>query len=124
MARLDRIGPLLAATLGVAGLAGPSASAQKAAQPHDGTSLQEIVITAAREADEALTAKVVQVLQEDPYVYAEHISVQTENGVVTLRGIAFDPSELRRALRLARRVAGGRRVVNQVDLMPLSADLD
>jgi len=36
---------------------------------------------------------------------------------VTLKGIAFDVSDLRRALMLTRRVAGGRRIVNDVELL-------
>jgi len=33
-----------------------------------------------RQADAALTAKVVTLLQDDPYVFGGHISVVTENG--------------------------------------------
>jgi osmotically-inducible protein OsmY len=124
MARHDRIGPLLVAALGVAAPAARSTLAQTAVQSREEASNAEIIITADRRADEELTARVAQVLQDDPYIFADHISVTTENGVVRLRGIAFDASDLRRALFLARRVAGRRRVVNEVDLLPLSADLD
>lgn len=86
--------------------------------------LEEVVITAGREADEALSAKLVQVLQDDPYVFADHMSVVTENGVVRLRGLAVDLGDLRRALTLARRVAGRRRVINEVELIPASEDHD
>jgi osmotically-inducible protein OsmY len=123
VARHDRIGPLLVAALGVAALAArPFATAQTAVRSSGEASIPEIIITAAREADAALTAKVVQVLMDDPYVLADHISVETDNGVVRLRGFAQDASDLRRALRLARRAAGGRRVVNEVELIPHGSD--
>ena len=85
--------------------------------------LEEVVVTAGRRADEALSAKLVQVLQDDPYVFAAHLTVVTENGVVRLRGIAVDLSDLR-AMMLARRVAGRRRVVNEVELIMASEDHD
>jgi hypothetical protein len=114
----DRIGLLLAATLGVAVLAArPPALAQETARP-------VIVVTATREADAALTAEVEQVLQDDKYVFSDHISVETQNGIVTLRGIAMDLGDLHRALILARRVAGRRRVVNRIDLIPEDLDKD
>lgn len=122
----DPIGLLLAAALGVAALAvRPPALAQAlAAQVRDAATQQEIIITGTRPADAALTAKVVTVLQDDPYVFADHISVVTENGTVTLEGIALDPSDMRRALMLARRVAGRRRVVNKIELIPEDLDAD
>jgi len=56
-ARHDRIGPLLMAALGVAALAlGPFASAQTAAQSRGETSAEEIIVTASRQVDAALTA--------------------------------------------------------------------
>jgi osmotically-inducible protein OsmY len=84
----------------------------------------EVIVSASRLADEALTAKVVQVLQDDPYVFADHISVVTEKGVVRLQGIATDPYELRRALFLARRAAGRRRVLNEVEYIAQNTDAD
>jgi osmotically-inducible protein OsmY len=123
---LNRTGLLLAAALGVAGwVIRPAALAQA---PDIGNrsaaTLEEVVITAGREADEALSAKLVQVLQDDPYVFADHMSVVTEHGVVRLRGIAVDLSDLRRALTLAHQVAGRRRVVNEVELIAPGEDHD
>lgn len=99
------------------------AQAPAVERPHD-AALQEVIISATRQADEALTAKVTQTLQDDPYVFAEHLSVETENGIVRVRGVVIDPSDLRRVLFLARRVAGRRRVINEIELQALSADHD
>ena len=118
MARHDRIGPLLVATLGVAALAArPAAPAPPAGEPRSPSTTQEIVITAAREADEVITAKVVQVLQVDPYVFADHVTVTTENGVVRVEGIVGDTGERFRILRLCRKIRGARRVVDALEIV-------
>jgi osmotically-inducible protein OsmY len=124
--RRDRIGPLLVTLPGVAALAAATAAwAQAPSTPsrHE-ASPPEVIVSATRLADEALTAKVVQVLKDDPYVYADHISVVTENGVVRLQGFATDAHELRRALLLARRAAGQRRVLNEVEFIAQNTDSD
>lgn len=128
----DRIGLLLAMALGAAALAGrPPALAQVPPGPQTSQTApaeqpratrEEVVVTA--EADRALTARVVQVLQQDPYSYSDHISVETRDGVVILRGIALDLNDLDRMLRLAQRIAGKRRVVNQIELIPMDSDAD
>lgn len=124
-ARHDRVGPLLVTALGVAGPAlGPFASAQTAVQSRSETRTEEVVITASRQADAVLTAQVQQALQDDPYAFTDHITVITENGVVRLQGIAYEPSDLRRALYLTRRIAGKHRVVNEIELMPIGSDTD
>jgi osmotically-inducible protein OsmY len=122
-ARTDLFGPLLAIALGAAVLAGrPPALAQTPLLEQPGTSRQEVVVTA--QADAAVTAKVVQVLENDRFVDSSHITVETRNGVVILRGIVMDLGDLNRMLRLARRVAGKRRIVNRIDLIPEDLDAD
>jgi osmotically-inducible protein OsmY len=112
-------GPLLAAALGVAVLAASGATLAQAAGTlrDDQAPRPEVVVTGTRLTDEALTLKVVQTLRADPYVFSDHISVVTENGVVKLQGIALDLSDLQRALRLARRAARGARVVSEIELV-------
>jgi BON domain-containing protein len=110
-----RCGLLLAATLGGVVLGAPPLLLAQASP--GGTKLQEVVVTARQEADAALTARVLKVLQDDPYVFADHIEVVTENGIVRLQGIALDYGDLQRTLLLARRVAGRRRVVNQIEVI-------
>jgi osmotically-inducible protein OsmY len=96
--------------------AGPSAQAQVPAVSRI-DSTQEIVITAAREADVALTVKVVQVLQDDPYIFADHVTVTTRNGVVRVEGIVGDTGERFRILRLCRRIPGTKRVVDALEIV-------
>jgi osmotically-inducible protein OsmY len=117
VARHDRIGPLLVAALGVAALAArPSAPAQTPGGSRSETA-HEIIISAARVADEVLTAKVVQVLQEDPYVFSDHVTVTTRKGVVMVEGIVGDTGERFRILRLCRKIPGTRRVVDALEVV-------
>jgi osmotically-inducible protein OsmY len=104
------------AALGVAALAArPPVTAQTAGESPNET--QEIIITAARQADAALTAKVIEVLQDDPYVFGDHITVTTERGVVRVEGIVGDTGERFRILRLCRRIPGARRVVDALEVI-------
>jgi osmotically-inducible protein OsmY len=116
-------GPLLAASLGVAPLGSLSVAGALAAAP-TGQVKDEVVVTATRESDAVLAAKVTAAVQQDPYVFGDHITVTVENGVVRLDGIVDDLSDLHRVLRLARRIAGKRSIANYLELMPLSADHD
>jgi BON domain len=117
---------LPAAALGAAALgAWPLARAQAPPAPL-GTEAprEQVVITATKNRDAILTAKVEKALDDDPYLYVGHINVTTENGIVRLEGIARDPSELNRALWLARRAAGRRRVVDEIELIEPTEDND
>jgi hypothetical protein len=107
-------GLLLAAMLGGAALGAPPLLLAQAS--FGGAKLEEVVVTARKEADAILTAKVEQALKDDPYVFAAHMNVVTENGVVRLEGIALDVTDMYRAVDLARRIAGKRRVVNEIEL--------
>jgi osmotically-inducible protein OsmY len=122
VARHDRIGPLLVAALGVAALAArPSAPAQTRGGSRNET-VQEVIVTAAREADEVLTAKTVQVLQADPYVFSDHVTVTTQNGVIRVEGIVGDTGERFRILRLCRKIPGTRRVVDALEVVSNDPD--
>lgn len=124
-ARQDQNGLLLATALAVAVLvARPPALAQAPASEPRGEVHDEVIISATREADAALAAKVTEVLEQDPYIYAGHITVVAERGTVRLQGVVEDLDDLRRALILARRVAHGRRVINQIEFIPADDDHD
>jgi BON domain len=77
--------------------------------------LDPIVVTAKkrqdRVADEVLTKNVEVALHSNPVFNDEHVTVTIKNGVVTLEGIVYDDWDVRTAIRIARRIAGVRRVV-------------
>lgn len=121
-AKHNQSGLLLATTLGgVALWAWMTALAQT---PPGEAPRQEVTVSASRLSDAVLTAKVEQALHDDPYIFSNHMSVETEDGIVRLKGVAVDLSDLRQALALARRIAGSRRVINEIDLIPEDADHD
>ncbi len=112
-------GPLLAGTLGVAAFGiGPLAcGAPPAAEMQ-----KEIVVTAQSLSDAAMTSRVAAAIQHNPYIYAEHVTVATENGVVRVGGTVRDLPELFAILRMARRIAGKGRVVNEIEFLQLDQD--
>ena len=125
-ARHDLSGLLLAVTLGVAALvAWPPALAQtdSAAAPRS-EPRAEVVVTATRESDVRLAAKVLQSLESDPYIYTSHISVSAEGGVVRVGACVEDPYDMLRILRQARRIAGKRRMINDIEVTTGSVDHD
>jgi osmotically-inducible protein OsmY len=109
-------GPLLAGTLGVAAFAAPCAVLS--APPSNATSgaemPSEIVVTAKR-SDEAIAANVAAALKQNPYIFSDHITVTAKNGVVRVAGVVNDLNDLLAILRVARRVAGRGRVVNEIE---------
>ena len=84
----------------------------------------EVVVTAGRQSDAVIAAKVTAAVQQDPYIFGDHITVTVENGVVRLEGVVNDLGDLHRVLWLARRIAGKGRVVNSLEFQPLAADHD
>jgi|SRR5882672_3703383 len=109
------LGPLVC---GVAGFATP-AGAQNAAAPVVSQSAS-VAASATQGADsvtdEELSKRVQAALHSDPYFYDEHVSVSVENGVVVLRGFVFSEWDLRNAIRIARRAADERRVVDNLSI--------
>src|SRR5215469_5622799 len=103
---------LLATLLGAAGYC----LAQGAAEKPE-TRLGEVVINAARTADEQVTRQVEKKLANDPWIFSEHITVTTRNGVVHLEGIVGDTGEWFRLLDLCRRIPGAWRVVSELEIM-------
>jgi osmotically-inducible protein OsmY len=72
--------------------------------------------------DEALAEKVSTAIAQDPYIFSDHVSVSVKDGVVRVGGVVRDVSDLLAILRLARRVAGTGRVVNEIDFQPVDDD--
>lgn len=98
--------------------------ADHSAPPQD--TIDQIVVTANKQpdpvADEKMREQVETALHSDPFFYDEHVTVTIKNGVITLRGIAFDEWDLRNAVRIARRVAGVKRVVNYLEIVVANED--
>jgi BON domain len=109
---------LFATFLGAAGSCPAEDAAQKANER-----LQEVVIQAKRQAaDEQVTRQVQKTMTEDPWIYAEHVMVTTQNGVVRLEGFVTDTGERFRLLRLCRKIPGVRRVVDALEKPDNDAD--
>ena len=108
---MTRARALLAILLGALGTAAMA----------DDKGLEQVVVTAKKRpepppSDAQVTERVETALSDDPYIYAEHITVTTRNGVVKLEGIVGDPIELFRMIRLTRKIPGARRVVTDVQI--------
>ena len=108
-----QVAVLFATLLGAAG----SCPAQDAAGVPNAR-LPEVVIQAKRQAaDEQVTRQVQKTLTDDPWIYAEHITVTTQNGVIRLEGFVGDTGERFRILRLCRKIPGVRRVVDALEII-------
>jgi hypothetical protein len=70
----------------------------------------------APQTDEELGQRVKAALHEDPYFYDEHVDVSVENEAVVLRGFVFSDWDLRNAVRIATKAAGGRKVVDNLTI--------
>jgi osmotically-inducible protein OsmY len=70
-----------------------------------------------RPADQRLAAAVAEALLADAMVYAAHIDVRTEDGIVHLGGVVLEPADLPEATRTAARVPGVRAVVDEMELV-------
>lgn len=109
---------VFATLLGAAG----SCAAQDAAEKANAR-LQEVVIRAKKQAaDEQVTQQVQKTLTDDPWIYAEHITITTQNGVVRLEGIVGDTGERFRMVRVCRKIPGVRRVVDALEMPANDAD--
>ncbi len=77
---------------------------------------------AQREADRATAERVQAALLADRQLYAQHITVRADNGVVRLSGYVWDPADLGEAKETAELVEGVTRVVNNLELQTNGLD--
>jgi osmotically-inducible protein OsmY len=102
-----------------------SAVAQNVRAP-DASRLESIVVTAKRRsdpvADEKMKTQVEEAMHSDPVFYDEHVTVTVKNGVATLSGMVFDDWDMRQAMRISRRIAGVKRVINDLEMVQRSSD--
>ncbi len=71
----------------------------------------------ARVSNQELVKRVEMALQADPYFYEAHVSVSADNGSVVLSGMVFSDWDLADALRIARKAAGGARVIDNLTIV-------
>lgn len=71
---------------------------------------------AQRQADREIAQSVQAALNADKQLYARHIFVRADNGVVHLSGFVWETPELFEAKRVAEQVPGVARVVNDLEL--------
>ena len=67
-------------------------------------------------ADQVVNKRVEAALYQAPYLDADHITVTSKDGIVTLEGLVGDPSDLQEALRIASRVDGVKDVVDELEI--------
>lgn len=71
---------------------------------------------AQQQADRETAARVQSALDADKLLYARHITVHSDNGVVRLSGFVWDPPDLIEAKSVAELVPGVSSVVNDLEL--------
>jgi osmotically-inducible protein OsmY len=77
---------------------------------------------AQRQADKETAERVQAALDADKLLYAKHIIVRADYGVVRLSGYVWDPPDLNEAQSIAAQVQGVNRVVNDLELQRNGAD--
>ena len=69
-----------------------------------------------RQSDKDLVESVQSALTADKTLYARHITVRADGGVVTLGGYVWTTEELAAAPEIVRSVAGVTKVVNRIEV--------
>jgi osmotically-inducible protein OsmY len=67
-------------------------------------------------ADEEIRGRVEAALHSDPYFYDAHVTVSIDKGDVLLGGFVSSDWDLLDAMRIARKAAGNRRVVDNLSI--------
>jgi len=82
--------------------------------------LDAIVVTGKKIQEAVPDAEVKQrvetAMRTDQFFYDNHVTVTIKDGVVTLHGIVFDDWDLRTARRIAKRIPGVKRVINDLEM--------
>jgi osmotically-inducible protein OsmY len=77
---------------------------------------------AQRQTDRETAARVQAALNADKQLYANHITVRADNGVVRLSGYVWDPPDMTEAKMVAELVDGVSEVVNDLELQRNGVD--
>ena len=70
-----------------------------------------------RAGDEALALRVEYALAQDPNIYARHIDVEADSGVIRLSGFVWAADDYYEARKIAARVPGVIKVFDQLELV-------
>jgi osmotically-inducible protein OsmY len=65
---------------------------------------------------EKLRSRVMTAMHVDPYLLDEHIEVAVVENAIVLRGFVLSAWDLREAVRVARKVAGDTRVLDELSI--------
>ena len=89
----------------------------------DSREINTIIVTGrlSHAADEQLQEQVQTALHVDPYFYDAHVTVTVEDGVVYLSGMVYDAADLQAARRIAKKIAGSGRVVDELEINDFNA---
>lgn len=68
------------------------------------------------QADKVMAERVEAALNSDRSLFAKHIDVHADNGVVRLSGYVWEPSDFEEAVYIASNVPGVTQVVNDLEL--------
>jgi BON domain-containing protein len=102
-------------------------AADKPAKPRS-PELAPIVIRGERlppnASDEEVTRAVVQSIAKDPWIFADHVTITTRSGVVYVEGFVSDEWDLYHILDRARKIAGRRKVVNNLEFDAVGDESD
>ena len=94
-----------------------SARSVPTAPPQNGTATRAPVTQdTGPTTDEDLRNRVQRALHADPYFYDAHVIVSVEHGAVVLRGFVMSEWDLNNALRIARKAAGDRKVIDNLSI--------
>jgi hypothetical protein len=94
----------------------PLCVAEVSAQPQ--APLKTIVVTGKKPLvpDAEIKEQLEAAMRSDRFFPDQHVTVSIKDGVVTLRGIVFDEWDLRVAKRIAKRIPGVKRVINDLEI--------
>jgi osmotically-inducible protein OsmY len=67
-------------------------------------------------ADQEVNKRVEAALDQAPYLYAQHVTATTRDGIVTLQGMVGSASDLQDALKITSRVSGVKDVVDELEI--------
>lgn len=91
-------------------LLGPAGSGAQDSARRTETLSEEVVVRGTRLADEQITQQAQKAIADDPWIYSEHITITTQNGVIRVEGFVQDTWEWFRILDHCRKIRGARRV--------------